>query len=412
VRDRRPLGGLLAANAISITGSVLTLLAIPWFVLQTTGSATKTGITAGVSTIPVVLSAAFSGTLADRIGLRLTSIGSDLASAAIVVTVPVLHATVGVAFWQVLALVFLRSFFATPGETARAAILPDLVDRAGASLERATSGYDAVSRGARMVGAPVAGVLIATLGAPNLLVLDAVSFVVSALLVATLVPKPPPRTEEREPVAYLADMREGLRYLRVAPVIRATVVLCMCTNMLDAGYSVFLPVHAKEVLHSSAAFGVIVGVFGGSALAGALLYAAFGARLPRRGTFVVAFLLCGFPRYAMLALHLPVPALVAIGAVCGLGAGALNPIMDTVIFETVPAHLRARVWGVVYAGCSAAMPLGAFVAGLSVSGLGLSRALWAFGLVYLVATSWPAFGRDWAGLDRAPAEAAYATMPA
>lgn len=409
-RDRRPFGGLLAANAISITGSVLTLLAIPWFVLQTTGSATKTGITAGVSTIPVVLSAAFSGTLADRAGLRRTSIVSDLASAAIVVTLPILHATVGVAFWQVLALVFLRSFFATPGETARAAILPDLVERAGTTLERATSGYDAVSRGARMVGAPLAGLLIATLGAPNLLLLDAASFLVSATIVATLVPKPPPR--EKTKSHYVDDMRAGLRYLRVAPVIRATVILCLCTNALDAGYSVFLPVHAKEVLHSSAAFGLIVGAFGASGLAGALLYGGFGARLPRRATFVVAYLLCGFPRYAMLALRLPVPALVAIGAVCGLSAGALNPIMDTVLFENVPPELRARVWGVVFAGCSAAMPLGAFVAGFSVAGLGLGNALWLFGVAYLLVTSWPAYGRDWRGLDRQPEEPAYATMPA
>jgi MFS family permease len=399
-RDRRPLLGLLAANAVSITGNVLTLLAIPWFVLQTTGSATRTGIAAAVSTLPVIVSAAFSGTLADRVGLRVTSIGSDLVSAAVVVSVPLLHATVGIAFWQLLALVFLRSFFATPGETARAALLPDLVERAGTTLERATSGYDAVSRGARMVGAPVAGVLIAALGAPNLLLLDAATFLLSASLVALLVPRPP--RVERARGDYLADLRAGLAYLRAEGTVRSIVLICMVTNMLDAGFgAVFLPVHSKTVLGSPRAFGVIVGVSGGMALAGALLYGAVGARLPRRRTFVLSYVVCGIPRFVALALRAPLPALVGVSAVSGMASGPLNPLMDTVLYERVPVEMRARVWGVVYAGCTAAMPLGAVTAGLLVARVGLVPALWAFGLVYLAVTTWPAFGHEWAGLAAA-----------
>lgn len=400
MRRRGPLLGLLTSNAVSITGNVLTVLAIPWFVLQTTGSATRTGITAAVSTLPVILSAAFSGTLADRVGHRLTSIGSDLVSAAIVVTVPILHATVGIAFWQLLLLVFLRSFFATPGETARAALLPDLAETAGTSLERATSGYDAVSRGARMVGAPVAGLLISIVGAPNLLLIDAATFVVSAALVAFAVPKPPPV----EPTArhYLADLRAGLSYLNADRTIRSIVLLCLVTNMLDAGFGgVFLPVHAKEVLHSPRAFGLIIGVSGGMALAGALSYGAVGARLPRRPTFVVCYVACGLPRFAVLALHAPLPVILAVGAVSAFGSGSLNPIMDTALYERVPVDMRARVWGVVYAGCTAAMPLGAMTAGLLVPKVGLAPALWAFGIAYLVVTLWPAVGPEWAGLEPA-----------
>lgn len=398
-RRRAPLFGLLGANAISITGDVLTMLAIPWFVLQTTHSATRTGITAAVETLPVVLSAAFSGTVADRVGLRRTSIGSDLISAATVGAVPLLHATIGLRFWALLLLVFTRGLVATPGMTARSALVPDLVERADVSLERTLAAGDAVVRGARMVGAPVAGVLIALIGAPNLLVVDAVTFAVSALLVTSLVPSA--RTAIRERAPYWHDLKEGIRYLNRDPLIRGVTVLCMCTNMLDAGWAaVLLPVHASRVLHSAQALGFIVGTSGGAALAGALAFGAWGTRLPRRVTFVVAFLLCGAPRYVALALHARLPVILAVAAVAGFTSGCLNPIMDAALLERIPSEMRARVWGVVYAGCTAAMPLGALLAGIGVARLGLSGALVTFGVVYLAVMLWPAIGSAWTGLER------------
>lgn len=397
--NRRPLVGLLSANAISITGNVLTVLAIPWFVLETTGSATKTGIAAGASTLPIMLAGAFSGTLADRAGHRRASIGSDLASSAIVALIPLLHSTVGLAFWQLVCLIFLRSLFATPGETARGAMLPDLAEEAGLSLERATSGYDAVARGARMLGAPIAGVLIAFVGAPNLLVIDAVTFLCSALVVTRFVP--PPRRAARERSPFLADLRAGLGYVRRDPLVRNIVLICMATNMLDAGFgAVLLPVYAREVLDSSLALGLTVGVGGGMALLGAVAYGGLGERLPRRRTFVVAYVLCGLPRFAVLAVGAPLPVIVAVSGLSGLASGALNPIMDTSLFERVPTDMRARVFGVVFAGCTAAMPVGGVLAGAAVTQGGLVPALWAFGLAYLAVTVSPAFGRSWTGLER------------
>src|SRR4051794_35230092 len=105
---------------------------------------------------------------------------------------------------------------------------------------------------------------------------------------------------------------------------------------------------------------------GAGGLAGAIAWGAWGSRLPRRPAFVVGYVLCGIPRYAALALHAPLPVLLAVTGVSGLTAGALNPIMDTALLERIPAALRARVWGVIIAGCSAAMPLGALLAGVAV----------------------------------------------
>jgi MFS family permease len=119
---RLPLFSLFAANTISFVGNVLTALAIPWFVLQTTGSVAQTGLTAFFSTLPLVLSAFFSSALVDRLGYQRTSVLGDLASGLTVALVPFLTQTVGLAFWQLLVLVFLGGLLKAPGSTARSAL--------------------------------------------------------------------------------------------------------------------------------------------------------------------------------------------------------------------------------------------------------------------------------------------------
>ncbi len=164
MKQRTPLFGLLAANTISITGNRLTQLAIPWFVLQSTGSVAQTGLVGFFSLLPFVISSALGGVIVDRLGYRRASIVSDLASGVAVLGVPILYNTVGLPLAALLALVFAGALLDAPGQTAREAMLPELLERADMTLERGTSLFDGVSRGANMLGAPLAGVLIAVVG--------------------------------------------------------------------------------------------------------------------------------------------------------------------------------------------------------------------------------------------------------
>jgi MFS family permease len=86
-----PFYALLTANAISLTGNVFANIAIPWFVLQTTGSPTQTGITGFFTILPVVLAGFLGGTIIDRLGYKRTSIIADLASGLTTALIPLLH---------------------------------------------------------------------------------------------------------------------------------------------------------------------------------------------------------------------------------------------------------------------------------------------------------------------------------
>src|SRR5262245_40311036 len=128
--NRLPLGVLLAASAVSQIGDAMAMVALPWFVLQTTGSAALTGLAGAVTVLPAFLAGIFGGVLVDRLGYRRSSILADLVSGMAIACIPLLYQTVGLGFGALLSLIFLGSLLAVPHLTACRAMLPELADLA------------------------------------------------------------------------------------------------------------------------------------------------------------------------------------------------------------------------------------------------------------------------------------------
>lgn len=324
---RRPLHALYAADAISLTGNAATQLAIPWFVLTTTGSATWTALAVFFSLLPTVLAAFFGGVVVDRLGFRTTSVVADLASSAAVAAIPLLYTTVGIELWQLMALVFIGALLDAPGATARAALVPDLVELAGVRMERA-SGFGARSSRERSSSARrSAGLMVAGLGTTNALWLDSASFLVSAALVAFFIPRPARHGTQQASGNFLAELAEGLRFVWNHRLLRALTLTVLLTNLIEAPFPVVMAVFAKEEYGSAADRGLMYGVLGGAALAGALAYSAIGHRLPRRPVLVCCFAALPVMYLALATLpSLPV-ALVAL-AIVGFAAGPPNPLLS------------------------------------------------------------------------------------
>lgn len=303
------------------------------------------------------------------------------------------------------ALMAVTGLFHAPGETARHVLVPDLARRADTPLSRAASLYDAVSRGARMTGAALAGLLVAFMGADTVLYVDAATFGVSALLVVAGLRGVPSAEPARgapplSPAAYRADLREGYSFLLRTRLLLAVNLTVMTTNGLAQSWSaVLLPLHAREALGGSASLGLLIAVSGGCSSPAALLYGAVGHRLPRRPVFAAGFLLTGAPAYVTAALtDTTAPLLVAM-ALGGLGAGVLNPILTTVFYETVPEDLRSRVGGASTASVLLTAPLGGIAAGFLVERTQLTTALLTIGGMYFLATLSPLVFPSWRGME-------------
>ncbi|MEV5961701.1 MFS transporter [Kribbella sp. NPDC051952] len=449
---RVPLYGWLTAQAITLLGTRVSMIAIPWLVLTTTGSPTQTGLVAFAEIAPMVLFKAFGGPLVDRIGPRRVAINTDLLSFVVVGLIPLLHHTGVLTFPVLLGLVALAGALRGPGDAATTALIPALVERAAVPYERATGLSSAIERGATMLGAAIAGGLVATVGAANAVAVDATSFALCALVLITTTrslthptpestgqgigPSTPEHAERedgsstREPAgwevasstadpspqpgergsspsssgpttSYFVELREGWTFLRRDPVLVSLCVMVAVTNLLDLAWSaVLLPVWAHDSGAGVGAVGLIFAVWGGASMLGSVIAAAYGTRLPRFATYLVAFLITGLPRFLLFALGVPVWAILLMCVIGGVSSGFLNPVLGAVQFERIPRPMVGRVTALTSALSWSLMPLGGVLGGLVISGIGLSPAMLVIGLAYFAATMAPALIPSFRGMNR------------
>lgn len=371
---RLPLFALIGANALSWHGSAITALAVPWFVLQTTGSPARTGAVALCGLLGGLLSFLVGAPVVDRLGHRRASVVMDGLSAALVALIPLLHAAGVLSLGLLGLLAFVRAMLDGPGQTARASLLPELARRGGTSLEHANTLNEVADSGAGWTGPLLAGLLIAALGPQHVLWIDAASFLLSAVLIGGLVPEGGAR--HSAPQAGPGAMWAGWRFLWADGPLRAIFGSSVLFSALMAAlFAVVLPVFARDS-GGAAGLGLLVSAFGGGSVLGALAFGRFGKVWPRRTTFLVSvWSLCGL--FAALALTPSLPLAAAAFGLCGLVAGPNGPLIPILLQERTPEHLRARVFAASSALTLAAAPLGVLAGGLALEGLSFSVVLWS-----------------------------------
>jgi MFS family permease len=280
----------------------------------------------------------------------------------------------------------------SPGSTARNSLVPELAEMTHMPIERATSLIHIIERGARLVGAPLSGFLIALIGTQNVLWLDAASFFISAGIVAfTIKTYQPVQHEETPQGKYFDELREGLRFIYADKLMFAMVIMIMLTNFLDSIYGgVVQPVFVKQVYGQALDLGLLIAANGAGAVIGALLYSSIGLRFPRHAVFVFGFVLTSL-RFFLFASYPPLAIAIPFVIFASLGAGPLNPIIGAVEFERVPKNMRGRVGGAISAGAWSAMPLGMLIGGVLTESLGVRVMLLGLGVVYFVTTVSMAF---------------------
>ena len=298
--------------------------------------------------------------MVDRIGHKRASIIADLVSGLTVALIPILYITVDLSFWQLLALVFMGALLDTPGAAARGALIPDVAALAGMRLEQVNAAFETVGRASLLIGPLLAGGLISLVGASNVLLIDAFSFVVSAVLVALAVPAL--RQAPSVPQHYLADALSGLRFIVRQPLIRTIVISATIANFLTSPlFAVAIPVFIKQTTGSAGHLGMLLAAFGAGAAVGAIVYGVAGRRWSRRALLIGGFFGDGLS-IALLATLPPFPIMVVVITLGAITIGPLNPLIRTVLQERTPTDMRARVFGTVTALALVATPLGMLIA--------------------------------------------------
>ncbi|MET9925784.1 MULTISPECIES: MFS transporter [unclassified Streptomyces] len=407
-RSLRPLGGVLAAMAVSLTGTRISVVALPWFVLVTTGSATQTGLVAFCEMTPYVVVKAFTGPLVDRIGSRTVSWTTDLASATAAAAVPLLHALDLLSFPLLLVLVALIGAARGPGDLAKEVMVPEAAERGRVPLERAMGLSGVIERLASTIGLAVGGSLVALLGPLTALALNAGCFALGSVIIKLALPRGLGHTPEQAPApagktepGYWRRFGEGFTFLRGEPLLLTVIVMVGITNLLDAAFtSVLVPVWARESGNGPAAIGLIGSMMGAAAVGGSLIAAMVAHRLRRRTVVLTGFLLAGAPRFLVLVFDAPLGVVLAVFAVSGFGAGFVNPVLGAVLVERVPRPMLGRVNALGDSLSWAGIPLGGLIAGAAVTAVGLVPVLLTCGAAYFLTTNLAGLRPEWREIDR------------
>jgi len=379
----RSVVALLASQAISGLGSQLTFVALPWFVLVTSGSPSRMALVFAVEVLPVAVLGIPSGGVVQRYGARTTMVVCDLVSAPLIALIPLLHALDALSFPLLLVIVFATGVFLTPYFSASRLLVPELVGEDDRAVAQGNSVLEGTTQLMGLVGPAVAGVLIAWLGAANVLWLDAASFLVSFALLATLVPRGTLVAPEEHERGILA----GVRYIARDRLLRLVTVVSLLVGIVIPFLFAALPVLAYRRFDGRAEVaGWMFAAWGGGSVAGSVFAYRAVTRFAPLPLARAAFVACALPLWALL-FHLPIAGVMAAIFACAFFVPSLNaPILGLFSLRSPPA-LRGKTMTALVTANSLARPLSFAVAGplLVHAGLGVTFAVVAVGLTVAAA---------------------------
>ncbi|MGH2804027.1 MAG: MFS transporter [Thermoleophilaceae bacterium] len=351
---------LIAAEVISSFGSLMTVVALPWFVLTTSGSPERMGFVLAAEAAPLALLGIPSGRLAGRLGARRTLLLCDALWVPVVAAIPVLHFAGALSFPLLLGLAFLSGVPWAARYGSQGALLPEILGEDPAHVAQANAVFQTLSRLTYFLGPAVGGLLLAAVGAPTVLLVDAATFAVSFVVVAAFV-RPGAVTDapsKRPPSAVTG----GLRFIRGDAVLRQLTVAQGLSQAAFMAMTAAVPVLAFAAYDRNARLaGIMLGVWGAGAMIGGIL--AF--RLVRSRTALrlgaVAWSVQAMPLWLLVITPGPAIALAAL-AISGVGNGVRVPPIVGVTTSRIPQELRAETLTV----SSAIVLTGGFVALLFV----------------------------------------------
>jgi MFS family permease len=353
----------VTAQFVSTTGSEISALAIPWFVLTTTGSPARTGVALAAEFVGLIAFGIPGGGWVTRIGARRAMLASDAVRAVLIASIPVLHSAGWLSFPLLLAILVAIGAFFPAHSAASDLVLASVVGLDDHTLTRASGISGSFNEAGSLFGPVVGGVLIALAGASAVLFVDAATYVVSVALCVVFVR--PGRVHAVEGAATDAgSLMAGLHRLVSDLWLRAMSIGVGMMELAWTGMTAALPILAYRAFDRNVHLaGLFLGAFGGGSIVGGLL----SGRVVRRiGIGRTARLAYVGTALAMWVLVLAPPAHVVIGAVVvnGICTGLFMPALFAEMTLRTPPALRAKTLAAANVVFSVTGPLGFIGVGL------------------------------------------------
>jgi MFS family permease len=359
VLRNRSLIGLVTAELVSLTGSSMTFVALPFFVLVTTGSTAKMGWVLAAEMLPIAIFGIPAGTVIAKLGAKKTMLISDAARGPLLLVIPILHSTGHLSFAALLGTTFAIGIFAAPYFASSRLVVPEVAgedEQAVASVNAVLSGANQLTQ---LAGPVLAGVLIGLFSPATVLVIDGCTYLFSFLVILTVV-----RAGKRvEAAAQQKGVLSGLKFLLGDSLLGPLVIAACAINFVAQG--IVLGVQAIDYFRYHASghvVGFLFGGFGIGALAGAVVAQQLTQRVPLPKLAAVAIVAMPLPLF-LLSPTTPWPVAVLIIGAFAFFTPLVNAPVIGILTVRTPAELRPKVMTAVMTIATMAGPFGFIAAG-------------------------------------------------
>lgn len=259
---------LLGGQLVSQVGDKFHMIALAFWVLNTTGSSAKMGAVLAASVIPVVIFGLFSGAIIDRYSRKWIIVVTDVIRGVILLIFAWLMATGQMNFYIILVLQVILSINTAFFDPAIPAMIPQIVDKD--QLARANAIHQSVNSFATIGGAALGGIAVSALGYAWIFILNAISFLISAGFESLI--KIPGILKEKAKSSLVSDIREGYAYLFGSRFLMVVLFMVMIIHFFYGGIEVFMPVIADRISSDGPrTLGIFHAALGGGFLAMSLL---------------------------------------------------------------------------------------------------------------------------------------------
>jgi len=374
----RSLAAIVVAELVSLTGSAMTYVALPWFVLVTTGSTAKTGWVLAAELLPVGLLGIPSGSLIAWLGAKRTMNVADAARAPLMTAIPILHWTGHLSFPLLLVFTFLLGCFMAPYYASSRLILPEVLGEDETLVAQGSAFVQAATQLTQLGGPIIAGLLIAWISAPAVLLIDACTYAFSFFVIFTFVRAGKRVASDESSRGVFAGLRYVVRDKLLGPMMAAAAIL----NFVAQGLFVSLPVLVvRRYDGDPKVVGFLFAAFGAGALIGSLLATQIVRRVPLLKLAAAGVLGMAVPLW-LLPIEMPWPAVMVVLAAFGFCAPLVNAPVFGILTVRAPEALRPKVMTAVITIATIIGPLGFLAVGQALQHVGLRVVFLAIAVGY------------------------------
>jgi MFS family permease len=359
-------------QSISLIGTWMQRIALPWLVYNMTESAFLLGLVGFASQIPTFLVAPFAGALVDRWNRYTILIVTQTLAMVQSFILTFLFFNHSLQIWHIIMLSIFLGCINAFDMPARQAFVVDMIEKRE-DLGNAIALNSSMFNAARLLGPSIAGILIALTGEGVCFLVNGISFLFVLLFLFMMRIKRMEIKPHHDPI--MKGIKEGFKYAFGFLPIRYIILLLALVSLMGMPYTVLIPIFAKNILHGGPnTFGFLMGASGIGALAGAIYMASrksvlgLGKIVPRfAALFGAGLIVFSLSRFFLLS--------VLLMAVIGLGMIMQMTSSNTILQTLVDDDKRGRVMSFYAMAFMGTAPFGSLIAGTSANYIGAPNTL-------------------------------------